>query len=272
MQQHEEKYSMMDTAVDFLVHDTRGIVTQSELVQHVSHMTGKTKKSVAGSIFKQRGKLWDATVLGALGYQKEFNPARFVRSDNPRNITHSYDDPQKQLSRVDIANSVSDAELIVTYGAREALCVKYFRERFPSSHIVSLENNPNTSDVFESLGLDAESFRGELGEYLLTTDRFIDLLNLDGTTHLCEPTANALGAINAGKRVGVIAITYTDIAKLRASGTWKKAMDEKYRHSTDQTLDILKDILTNYVFEGIKKYKMENAKRPMRVLTFRLVA
>lgn len=159
--------TILGTASDYLQHATSDEVLQSELFFHVAHMTGCSRNSVAGTLCKQRGALRDPAVLTALGFEHMRAPSRYVRTSEPSRFVQNYADAEKQRSRERIADALESAGVvgspyIVTYGARRGYCVKYFLKRFKGARVISVENNSSTSDDFESLGLKAESFRGDV--------------------------------------------------------------------------------------------------------------
>lgn len=269
--------TILGTASDYLQHATSAEVLQSDLFFHVSHVTGYPRNSVAGTLCKQRGGLRDPSVLTALGFEHMRAPARYVRTSDPSRFVQDYDDVEKQKSRKLIADALESVGVIgkphiATYGAQKGYCVKYFLRRFKGAQVVSIENNEATSDDFESLGLKAESFRGEMRRLLRRDSRVYDLINMDGPTFLSESSHRDVKRINREKRARVLAITFVDNKAVRAAGRWADEMRAKYKNSTDQTLDILRDTMSNYDLVSTTEYTKTNVfhGRGMRVFIFKL--
>lgn len=81
-----------------------------------------------------------------------------------------------------------------------------------------------------------------------------------------------MNQINQEKRARVLAITFVNNKAVRAAGKWADGMRAKYRNSADQTLDILRDTLSNYELVSTTEYTKTNVfnGRGMRVFIFKL--
>lgn len=95
---------------------------------------------------------------------------------------------------------------------------------------------------------------------------------MDGPTFLSESSHRDVTRINREKRARVLAITFVDNKAVRAAGRWADKMRRKYKRSKDQTMDILRDTLSNYDMVSTTEYKKTNVfhGRGMRVFIFRL--
>lgn len=260
--------TIMQAAKDYVFQNRDREILQTELLRHVSSVTGKSLESVRGTVCKSVG-VYNPALLASNGLKLERQPTRLV--PGVAKIYQSYDCPVKHSVRDRIFSHVKATKpKITTFAGHEGLCVKHAFAKFDKPVITNIEANLEALSEFCKLNLKTINFSGKFSKYLENPQAPQDLLFYDSFGYFCDYMACDFDLLNTDKKFKTIAITLLGIRRFRNKGSIVTTCREIYGELTDPTKQAMLDLFHNYSLSEEIWYKKSNVKgaRQMRVFIF----
>ena len=272
--------TIMKTALKYMERTKLKEVKQTDLISHVSKLTGCSKESVRGTIigysprkmFSQPSfsNKWDVC-------RRQGNRcARFVRKGMHRNEVYkiNYDTPSKKKSRERGLKYVTKRpSTYLTLAGTEGLCVKHILRKCPTAIVHNVERYKDILTSLEKHKLPVINHNQTLSEFIqgpvFSSTKF-HLLNLDLMGYACDGLNKDIETINNLKNSKFITLTLTGIKRFRNQGKFVEWAKSKFR-SDDPTLEWLCCTLNNYELIDSWFYRRdtEDDCRNMRMFVFK---
>ena len=275
---------LVEKARRFFCRTRKDVVTQTELLDHLSKITPFSHESVRGTII---GNARGRKLFGQPSFERDWlvciaskgKKKRFVRrgteTPDDRIADVDYDTPNKIKARCRGLKYLPIRCLkVITLAANEGYCVAEILKRRPGVEITNIEQDPKVLVKWQAKGIPTHDFLGTLSEFIRGPEFAANqyaLANFDLMGYLARELATDMAVINRLGNIKVVVLTVQGIRKFRAASSWKTTMLAKYGHLDDPTRACLVDIMDRYTLIDDWFYNRDPSvnSKSMRMFVFR---
>jgi hypothetical protein len=257
-------------------------INQTDLIKNVSRVCNIEKESVRGGIcgdasHKLYGQEWFKKDFAYVRKVKGVHGSRIYRKPLPEGVEEyfvSYNTNEKEKTRERIFSCIDNIEkpIIITMASSEGLDVKYILNQNENAKIYNIENNKDTLDKYEKLGLPTTNLFGNFNSKILDIKEKVDFVYYDTVGYACPEHEQSLIKLNDNLKPKYVAVTFINIKNFRgADSLWRRWAEEKFK-SDDPTLEWIQYTMFNYKTIDLFEYNQNKdiGGRGMRVFVFEL--